>query len=134
VPRFLPTQRAPPCPDRSASPAPCSLDYRYMYQAGYHQQIRTSRERSLFFKQRWRQNIFEIDLSSIRWREKFHRCARRGSRGHQPMVLLTAIKAVKAVHMDLTRWYGMGHEHGGDDGRRAWWGTPNLARNRRAAH
>ena len=105
-----------------------------MYQAGYHQQIRTSRERSLFFKQRWSQNIFEIDLSSIRWREKFHRCARRGSRGHQPMVLLTAIKAVKAVHMDLTRWYGMGHEHGGDDGRRAWWGTPNLAHNRRAAH
>lgn len=44
--------------------------------------------------------IFEIDLSSRRWRKKFHMCARRGSRGHQPIVLLTAIKA---VHMDLTR-------------------------------
>lgn len=47
-----------------------------------------------------RSSIFEIDLSSRRWRKKFHMCARRGSRGHQPIVLLTAIKA---VHMDLTR-------------------------------
>lgn len=134
MPRFLPTQRAPPCPDRSASPAPCSLDYRYMYQAGYHQQIRTSRERSLFFKQRWRQNIFEIDLSSRRWREKFHMCARRGSRGHQPMVLLTAIQA---VHMDLkrvVRHWGMSTEVTTAGVRGGGLPTLVLAHYRRAAH